>query len=169
MRVGSSPPGGVPRHGCLAGSTARCQTRERPLVPPEFFTLFPKRTSVLRGCGEERLFRRSPTQNRMARGATSGMQLPSILFSPLRAVRIEDFTSLKTLHPLLVVLQLVVWFPGGEQLSGEVKQQLVTWMAARHLSATASHAPGPALSSAVCGAGKAGQPLPPRRQEDVQN
>lgn len=76
---GPSPPAG-----------ARCQTRERPRVPPDFSMFVPKKMPVLRGCGEEQLFWRSPAQNRMARGATSGMRD----FPPLWAPRIEDFTCL---------------------------------------------------------------------------
>lgn len=119
---------------------------------------------MLQGCREGWLFSRSPTQNRMARGATSGIHIPSIYSSHFCGLQ-----QLKTLHPIFLVLQLAVWFTGGEQLSGEVKHQLVTRLAASYLSATASHTPGLVLSSVVCRAGKAGQLLPPHQQEDVQN
>lgn len=114
------PPAGSHVTAVPPAAAARCRTRERPVVPPEFFTLFPKRVPVLRGCREEQLFWRSPTQKRMARGATSGTQVPSIYSSHLCGLQ-----ELKTLHPLFLVLQLVLWFTGGEQLSGEVKHQLV--------------------------------------------
>lgn len=119
---------------------------------------------MLQGCREGWLFSRSPTQNRMAQGATSGIHSPSIYSSHFCGLQ-----QLKTLHPIFLVLQLAVWFTGGEQLSGEVKHQLVTRLVASYLPAMASHTPGLALSSVVCRAGKAGQLLPPHQQEDVQN
>lgn len=54
-----------------------------------------------------------------------------MLFSPLQA--------LDTLHPLVLVLQLVVWVTGSEQLCREIKHQLFKWTAGSSLSAAASH------------------------------
>lgn len=54
-----------------------------------------------------------------------------MLFSPLQA--------LDTLHHLVLVLQLVVWVTGSEQLCREIKHQLFKWTAGSSLSAAASH------------------------------
>lgn len=61
---------------------------------------------------------------------------------PLQGHRSQEhalLTSAGSLRALVLVLQVIVWVAGSEQLSGEIKQQLFKWRAGSSLSAAASH------------------------------